>query len=115
VTTAQPAGGDPEPPGSRPQDSVAFDRAAGFYDESRGLDPAVEELVADRVEEAVGPEGRLLEIGVGTGRIALPLHRRGRDYDGAVDARIESVGAADGMDVAVKGRADDGAIARDHR
>jgi SAM-dependent methyltransferase len=62
--------------------SIAFDRAAGFYDESRGLPPEVEELVADRVEEAAGPEGRLLEIGVGTGRIALPLHRRGREVVG---------------------------------
>jgi hypothetical protein len=57
---AQPAGGDREPPGS-----VAFDRAAGFYDESRGLSPAVGELVADRIEEVAGPGGRLLEVGVG--------------------------------------------------
>jgi SAM-dependent methyltransferase len=62
--------------------SVTFDRAAGFYDESRGLRPEVSELVADRVEEAVGPAARLLEIGVGTGRIALPLHRRGREIVG---------------------------------
>jgi len=62
--------------------SVAFDRAAGFYDESRGLRPEVSELVADRVEGAVGPAARLLEIGVGTGRIALPLHRRGREIVG---------------------------------
>jgi SAM-dependent methyltransferase len=62
--------------------SVTFDRAAGFYDESRGLRPEVSELVADRVEEAVGPVARLLEIGVGTGRIALPLHRRGREIVG---------------------------------
>jgi hypothetical protein len=27
--------------------SIAFDRAAGFYDQSRGLPPEVEELVAD--------------------------------------------------------------------
>jgi ubiquinone/menaquinone biosynthesis C-methylase UbiE len=58
--------------------SVAFDRAAGYYDESRGLGPEVQELVADRIEEAAGPGARLLEVGVGTGRIALPLHRRGR-------------------------------------
>jgi len=49
--------------------SVAFDRAAGYYDESRGLDPAVEELVADRVEEAAGgcssPAGLLLSGGGG--------------------------------------------------
>jgi SAM-dependent methyltransferase len=59
-------------------DSIAFDRAAGYYDQSRGLSAEAEELVADRVEEAVGPRGRLLELGVGTGRIALPLHRRNR-------------------------------------
>ena len=34
--------------------SIAFDRAAGFYDESRGLDPEVSERVADRVEAAAG-------------------------------------------------------------
>jgi SAM-dependent methyltransferase len=38
----------------------------------------VAELVADRIEAAAGPAARLLEIGVGTGRIALPLHGRGR-------------------------------------
>jgi SAM-dependent methyltransferase len=59
-------------------ESVAFDRAAGFYDQTRGLRPEVSERVADRVEEVAGPAARLLEIGVGTGRIALPLHRRGR-------------------------------------
>ena len=82
MTTAEPAGGDCGPPGSRPQDSVAFDHAAGFYDQSRGLRPEVEELVADRIEEVAGPAARLLEIGVGTGRIALPLHRRGREIVG---------------------------------
>jgi integrase len=41
--------------------SVAFDRAAGYDDEGRGLAPAVEELVADRVEEAAGRLGRTVE------------------------------------------------------
>lgn len=46
------------------------------------------ERIADVIEWAAGveteggggsvPTGRLLEIGVGTGRISLPLHRRGR-------------------------------------
>jgi SAM-dependent methyltransferase len=58
--------------------SIAFDRAAGYYDQSRGLPAGVDELVADRIEAAVGHHGRLLELGVGTGRIALPLQRRGR-------------------------------------
>jgi SAM-dependent methyltransferase len=102
VTTAPPAGGGLDAPGSQPGDSVAFDRAAGFYDDSRGLRPEVEELVADRVEEAVGGAGRLLEVGVGTGRIALPLRRRGRDVVG-VDlslpmlARYRAKAAAAGL------------------
>jgi SAM-dependent methyltransferase len=58
--------------------SIAFDRAAGYYDQSRGLPAGVDEQVADRIEAAVGPDARLLELGVGTGRVALPLHRRGR-------------------------------------
>jgi hypothetical protein len=37
VTTAQPAGGDLDLPGSELPDSVAFDHAAGFYDETRRL------------------------------------------------------------------------------
>ena len=82
MTTAQPAGDGLDPPGSRPLDSVVFDRAAGFYDQTRGLRPEVSELVADRIEEAAGPAARLLEIGVGTGRVALPLHARGREIVG---------------------------------
>jgi SAM-dependent methyltransferase len=58
--------------------SIAFDRAAGYYDQSRGLPAGVDEQVADRIDAVVGRRGRLLEVGVGTGRIALPLHRRGR-------------------------------------
>jgi ubiquinone/menaquinone biosynthesis C-methylase UbiE len=82
VTTAQPAGGEVDLPGPRREESVAFDRAAGFYDETRGLRPEVSELVADRIEEAAGPAACLLEIGVGTGRVALPLHGRGREIVG---------------------------------
>jgi ubiquinone/menaquinone biosynthesis C-methylase UbiE len=78
MTTAQPAGSDAGLWASQPPESITFDRIAGSYDETRGLRPEIEELVADRVEAASGPAARLLEIGVGTGRIALPLHRRGR-------------------------------------
>jgi SAM-dependent methyltransferase len=102
VTSAQPAGGGPELPGSRPQESITFDWAAGFYDESRGLAPEVEEQVADRVEQAVGGDGRLLEVGVGTGRVALPLHRRGRaivgvDLSPPMLERYRAKAAAEGL------------------
>ena len=102
MTTAQPAGGGRERPGSRQPDSIAFDRAAGYYDESRGVPAAVEELVADQLEAAVGPAGRLLEVGAGTGRIALPLHRRGRrivgvDLSRPMLDRYRAKAAAEGL------------------
>jgi len=80
MTAARSTGGPPWGPGDPPGEggSIAFDRAAGYYDESRGLPAGVDDLVADRIETAVGPGARLLELGVGTGRVALPLHRRGR-------------------------------------
>lgn len=59
-------------------DSIVFDRAAGFYDATRGFPSGVEELVADAFVAAggLGPASRVLEVGIGTGRIALPLARR---------------------------------------
>jgi SAM-dependent methyltransferase len=82
--------------------SIAFDRAAGLYDQSRRLPPAVEELVADRIEQAVGRRTRLLEVGVGTGRISLPLHRRGHqvvgvDLSGPMLERSRAKAAAAGL------------------
>jgi len=67
------------PPMSRDEraESVTFDRAAGYYDATRGFPPGVAEQVATMLAEAGGLDAssRLLEIGIGTGRIALPLAR----------------------------------------
>ena len=56
-------------------ESLAFDRAAGFYDETRGFPPGAEQPVAALLCRVgnLTPGSRVLEIGVGTGRIALPL------------------------------------------
>ena len=58
-----------------PSNSIAFDRAADYYDETRGFPAGEEQSVAEVISRAGGftSTSRVLEIGVGTGRIALPL------------------------------------------
>ncbi len=143
----------PTPPRSS---SVAFDRAADYYDQTRGFPAEVGERIADRIERAAGigaepratgaetaaggaitgraavtagaaagavtagaagaaattvgsatgagdAGGRLLEIGVGTGRISLPLHRRGRrvfgiDLSGPMLDRYRAKAADEGLE-----------------
>lgn len=55
--------------------SIPFDRAVEYYDQTRGFPPGVERDVAALIAGGGGLDGsgRVLEIGVGTGRIALPL------------------------------------------
>jgi SAM-dependent methyltransferase len=60
--------------------SLPFDRVADRYDESRG-GPARGALMAADIEPWLVP-GRVLEVGVGTGIVAAPLHIRGRDVFG---------------------------------
>jgi SAM-dependent methyltransferase len=56
---------------------VSFDRAAEYYDATRALpDEAMADLLGVLVPELARRQP-CLEIGVGTGRIALPLHGRG--------------------------------------
>jgi len=52
---------------------VSFDRAADYYDATRALPDGVRDALA---AELAGREP-CLETGVGTGRIAIPLHERG--------------------------------------
>ena len=61
------------------RDDGYFDeRVAARYDESAAemFDPAVVDPVVDLLVELAG-SGRALELGIGTGRIALPLAQRG--------------------------------------
>jgi ubiquinone/menaquinone biosynthesis C-methylase UbiE len=57
--------------------SIAFDRAAEYYDRTRELKPDTHAAVIVVLLEELRDRGRCLEIGVGTGRIALDLHRGG--------------------------------------
>ncbi len=64
--------------------SVSFDRASDYYDATRGLPPEVSERVTDSILQLVGvtPATQFLEVGVGTGRIAIPIVKRGFTYTG---------------------------------
>ena len=55
--------------------SIAFDRAADYYDQTRGYPAGEEKTVASILVQAgnLTANSRVLEIGVGTGRIALPV------------------------------------------
>ncbi|MDP8922302.1 MAG: class I SAM-dependent methyltransferase [Chloroflexota bacterium] len=70
-------------------ESIGFERAASYYDLTRGFPPGVGDVLAARLAGAAGrgPMSRVLEVGVGTGRIALPLSRHGGRYIGTDLAR----------------------------
>ena len=57
--------------------SVNFDRAAGFYDATRPVDDAELTQTLDLLQRTLNLSGPTLEIGVGTGALALPLAERG--------------------------------------
>lgn len=58
---------------------VSFDRAAEYYDATRGYQAGSAERIRDAIVAYAGmrPDSRLLELGIGTGRIALPFIRAG--------------------------------------
>ena len=64
-------------------DGYFGEKVAARYDASaaRLFDPAVVDPVVDFLVELAGG-GQALEFGIGTGRIALPLARRGVAVDG---------------------------------
>jgi ubiquinone/menaquinone biosynthesis C-methylase UbiE len=77
--------------------SVSFDRAASYYDETRGFPPGVETHVGAMFASVGGlaESSRVVEIGIGTGRIALPLAPHvgayyGVDISTAMMARLRS-------------------------
>ena len=54
-------------------ESLAFDRAAATYDQTRGFPPGVGEKVAAALLPHLPRPGHVLEVGAGTGRIARLL------------------------------------------
>lgn len=64
--------------------SLSFDRVASQYDGTRGYPPGVSGAIAEGLMRhgPLAPGATALEIGVGTGRIALPLLARGVNITG---------------------------------
>jgi SAM-dependent methyltransferase len=63
--------------GTTPGGSLAFDRAAEYYDETRQVGEAAMTQTVVLLEAELSGRGRVLEIGVGTGLLALPWAARG--------------------------------------
>lgn len=71
--------------------TISFDRAAHLYDRTRGLPEEIQARAAELIVEttaATTSETRFFEHGIGSGRIALPLVRRGFDFTG-VDVSVK--------------------------
>ena len=66
-------------------ESVNFDRAVDYYDATRGLPEGEDIKIASFIAETAGlnADDVVLEIGIGTGRIALPLSPHVGAYYGA--------------------------------
>jgi SAM-dependent methyltransferase len=60
----------------------AFDHTVGFYDETRGLSRDALRATTDLLASQMRGCKRVLEVGVGTGLLALPLAQRGFRVDG---------------------------------
>ena len=57
--------------------SIAFDRAAEYYDRTRRTSPDAAAATTAMLTAEFAGRGTILEIGVGTGQIALALHGSG--------------------------------------
>jgi len=57
--------------------SISFDRVADIYDDTRRMPDEVVERVMDAIGSRLKPASSILEIGIGTGRMAIPLAQRG--------------------------------------
>jgi ubiquinone/menaquinone biosynthesis C-methylase UbiE len=70
------------------QKSISFDRAASYYDSTRGLTPEAMEKVVGVLTAEIAGRRPCLEVGIGTGRIGLKL------WEAAVDKAGVDLSAA---------------------
>jgi SAM-dependent methyltransferase len=89
------------------EDGYFGEPVAAMYDETsdKMFDPAVVDPTVDFLAELAG-DGRALELGIGTGRIALPLAARGVEVHGielsrAMAARLRAKPGGEGIRVTI--------------
>ncbi|MEA2555902.1 MAG: hypothetical protein QOI60_1233, partial [Actinomycetota bacterium] len=70
--------------------SVSYDRIAERYDATRGYSPAGTARIAQLLASEFEGRGKVLEIGVGTGQLALSLHTNRVDVTG-VDRSVPMI------------------------
>lgn len=73
--------------------AISFDSVAAVYDAQRAHPPAVAAQVGRALVELIGPGAPTLELGVGTGRIAIPLAAAGGRVVG-LDLSVEMLRVA---------------------
>ena len=64
------------------RESLSFDRASHYYDRTRALPAEAATAVTGLLLSELSNKDRVLEIGIGTGRIGYPLHRAGLELYG---------------------------------
>jgi len=76
---------------------LSFDRVAAIYDETRALSPKVmSHVLGILVDQLLGK--KVLEVGVGTGRYAVPLQKSGLDVVGVdISHKMVELGLGKGL------------------
>ena len=76
---------------------LSFDRVAAIYDETRALSPKVmSHVLGILVDQLLGK--KVLEVGVGTGRYAVPLQKSGLDIVGVdISHKMVELGLGKGL------------------
>ncbi len=71
--------------------SRSFDRAADYYDQTRELPEPIATHGIPALLQHIAPQGKILDVGTGTGRISVPLLRLGADVIG-IDLSLNMMG-----------------------